>query len=77
MDDRIEQVINKKLAFAADYLGQDAEGWYAMIKSRNLTSHVYSERVSAEIVNQVEGQYAFLLKELSDFLMENFYHAED
>jgi len=41
MDDRIEQVINKKLAFAADYLGQDAEGWYAMIKSRNLTSHVY------------------------------------
>ena len=40
-------------------------------------AYVYSERVAAEIVNQVEGQYAFLLKELSDFLMENFYHAED
>ena len=63
-------------AFAAGYLGQDTEGWYAMIKSRNLTSHVYSESMAAEIVHQIEEKYVSLLKELSHYLMENFYVAD-
>lgn len=62
-----------KSAFTAGYIGTDVEGWYLMIKSRNLTSHVYNEMMAENIVKQIEIQYVGLLKQLCSFIKENFY----
>jgi len=39
----------------------DGEGWMAMIKSRNQSSHTYNQSVAETIVNAVIGQYHRLL----------------
>lgn len=39
----------------------DGEGWMAMIKSRNQSSHTYNQSVAEAIVNAVIGHYHGLL----------------
>jgi nucleotidyltransferase substrate binding protein (TIGR01987 family) len=40
-------------AFAQNFI-PDVEVWFAFQKSRNLTSHIYSEEMSIDIYNQVK-----------------------
>lgn len=40
---------------------EDGEGWMAMIKSRNQSSHTYNQSVAEAIVNAVIGHYHGLL----------------
>lgn len=42
-------------------LVEDGEGWMAMIKSRNQSSHTYNQVVADAIVNAVIGHYHRLL----------------
>jgi nucleotidyltransferase substrate binding protein (TIGR01987 family) len=60
-----------KSAFTSGYLGKDAEGWFSMIKSRNMTSHIYSESMAAAIVSRVESEYYPLLEALCTNIKEN------
>jgi nucleotidyltransferase substrate binding protein (TIGR01987 family) len=43
-------------------LVDEGEGWMAMIKSRNLSSHTYNQNVADAIVGAVIAQYYPLLK---------------
>jgi nucleotidyltransferase substrate binding protein (TIGR01987 family) len=48
-------------------LVEDGEGWMEMIKSRNLTSHTYQQKIADEITGMIVGRYfplfqAFLRK---------------
>lgn len=38
-------------------LVEDGEGWMAMIKSRNQSSHTYNQTIAESIVTAVVGQY--------------------
>lgn len=38
-------------------LVSDGEGWMAMIKSRNLSSHTYNKKVADEIATQIVDHY--------------------
>lgn len=48
-------------AFAKGLI-EDGEGWMAMIKSRNLSSHTYNQNVADAIVSAVIAQYSPLLQ---------------
>ena len=43
---------------------EDGKGWMKMMKSRNLTSHVYNEETSKAIVDGLRSSYFDLLKAL-------------
>lgn len=49
---------------------QDGEAWMDMIKSRNLTSHTYEEKVADEIAQNILDSYFPQLKELNRKLCE-------
>jgi nucleotidyltransferase substrate binding protein (TIGR01987 family) len=40
---------------------EDGEGWMAMIRSRNQSSHTYNQAIAEAIVGAVIGQYHALL----------------
>ena len=43
---------------------KDGEGWMQMLKSRNLTSHIYNEEKMREITEQIVKSYYDLIKDL-------------
>lgn len=50
--------------------------WMAMIKDRNLTSHIYNEQISSEIVKSIINIYFLELKELQT-TFEQFKNEEE
>lgn len=47
---------------------QDGKAWMGMLKSRNLTTHTYDEATAEEIVEKIQSDYYFLLKEVRNKL---------
>lgn len=43
---------------------QDGEGWMAMIKSRNQSSHTYNEATAQEVVKKITAEYYDLFADL-------------
>ena len=43
----------------------EGEKWFESIQSRNLTSHVYDERVVQDLIDEISVVYARLLNELN------------
>lgn len=55
-----------KEAFRATWLA-DGEGWIDMLDDRNKTSHLYDEKISAEIYRKIKQAHFSRLKELRTF----------
>lgn len=55
-----------KDAYAAGVI-TDAEMWDEIIRSRNVTSHVYDEQTAIEVADRVRNAYLPVLKKLDDF----------
>ena len=49
---------------------QDHDGWRAMKKARETTSHTYNEGDAGEIVANIFGKYAPLFKDLESVLLK-------
>jgi nucleotidyltransferase substrate binding protein (TIGR01987 family) len=47
---------------------EDGTNWMKMLESRNLTSHIYDEKVAESILQDVKNIYHQLFKELQDTL---------
>jgi nucleotidyltransferase substrate binding protein (TIGR01987 family) len=45
---------------------EDGEGWMEMIRSRNLTSHTYQQKIADEIVGHVVSRYFPLFERFLD-----------
>lgn len=45
---------------------EDGEGWMEMIRSRNLTSHTYQQKIADEIVGHVVNRYFPLFERFLD-----------
>jgi len=45
---------------------EDGEGWMEMIRSRNLTSHTYQQKIADEIVGHVVSRYFALFERFLD-----------
>lgn len=58
-----------KDAYAAGVI-MDAEIWDEIIRSRNVTSHVYDEQTAIEVAEKVCNTYLPVLKKLDDFYRE-------
>jgi nucleotidyltransferase substrate binding protein (TIGR01987 family) len=58
-------------AFAAGLIDND-EIWLAMLNDRNSTSHIYSEKLSIEICDNIIGKYASALDRLAEQINERF-----
>ena len=58
-----------KDAYAAGLI-MDAEIWDEIIRSRNVTSHVYDEQTAIEVAEKVCNTYLPVLKKLDDFYRE-------
>ena len=56
-------------AFAAGLI-EDGETWMEMIKSRNLTSHTYDQRVADEIAGMILASYAAAFEQFRQRFME-------
>jgi nucleotidyltransferase substrate binding protein (TIGR01987 family) len=56
-----------KKAFSLGII-HDGETWMKMIKSRNLTSHIYDEKVIDEIISAIEKTYMERFSQLYDLL---------
>ena len=48
----------------------DAETWDAIIRSRNVTSHVYDEQTAIDVAVQICRDYLPVLKKLDNFYQE-------
>ena len=55
-----------RLAFQSGLLGDDGEGWMAMIKARNQSLHTYNLEQAQAIASDVVNRYAPLLGALRD-----------
>ena len=55
-----------KEAYAAGVIG-DAGTWDAIIRARNITSHVYDEQTSISVAGQIADVFLPVLKNLDDF----------
>lgn len=55
-----------KDAYAAGVI-MDADVWDEIIRSRNVTSHVYDEKTAIEVADRVCNTYLPVLKKLDDF----------
>lgn len=55
-----------KEAYAAGVIS-DPETWDAIIRSRNITSHVYDEQTAIEVANQICEAYLPTLQQLDRF----------
>ena len=55
-----------KDAYAAGVI-MDADVWDEIIRSRNVTSHVYDEQTAIEVADRVCNTYLPVLKKLDDF----------
>lgn len=49
---------------------EDGEVWMEMIKSRNLTSHTYDQKLADEIHSKILREYAFQFQWLHDTFLE-------
>lgn len=49
---------------------EDGEVWMEMIKSRNLTSHTYDQKLADEIHSKIVREYAFQFQWLHDTFLE-------
>ncbi len=58
-----------KDAYAAGII-MDAETWDAIIRSRNVTSHVYDEQTPIDVAAQICSDYLPVLKKLDNFYQE-------
>ena len=58
-----------KEAYAAGVI-QDADVWDAVIRSRNITSHVYDEQTAIDVAAHICGQYLPVLQKLDNFYRE-------
>ena len=56
-------------AYAYGILNDEAV-WINALTDRNLTSHVYDEKVADEIFSRIQNDYVFILKELSLYFAE-------
>lgn len=56
-----------KSAFNADIITNE-EGWFAILRDRNSTSHIYDEDEANEIFNRITTQHIKLFNELADHL---------
>lgn len=56
-------------AFSAGWI-EGVEDWYALIKDRNFTSHVYHEEMARSIVKAVKDKHFNTLKSLGDHLCQ-------
>ena len=52
-------------AFELGLIG-DGEGWMDMVKSRNLTSHIYNEELAGEIARAIISRYFGLFERLKE-----------
>lgn len=57
--DAVREAFNKGLI-------ADGEGWMEMIRSRNLSSHTYNQKVAEEIVDHIVNRYHPLFLEFQD-----------
>ena len=55
-----------KDAYAAGVI-MDADVWDEIIRSRNVTSHVYDEQTAIEVADRVCNTYLPVLKKLDNF----------
>ena len=55
-----------KYAYAAGVI-MDADVWDEIIRSRNVTSHVYDEKTAIEVADRVCNTYLPVLKKLDNF----------
>lgn len=58
-----------KDAYAAGVI-MDAEEWDEIIRSRNITSHVYDEKTAIEVANRICNTYLQVLEKLDNFYRE-------
>jgi nucleotidyltransferase substrate binding protein (TIGR01987 family) len=47
----------------------DEESWLQMLRDRNLTSHIYHEKLACEIVERIVGKYISLLTDANGSLL--------
>lgn len=58
-----------KAGYKAEII-EDSEQWIQMMLSRNELSHLYDEKISRKIYNQIKNNYIVLLESLKEKLMQ-------
>lgn len=56
---------------------ENGEVWMDMIKSRNLSSHVYHKDIADQIAQQISGRYLDLFKALKNRLGQQLKYEQD